>query len=89
MYNENMKKTPKQNRIDIRVSDDEKHLLEQAASLQGKSLSRYILDVAKENAKSVVKDNQRILLNNDQRNRLLKLLEQSPKANKELIDLLK
>lgn len=79
----------KNNRIHIRVSDEDKELIELAAQYNKQSLSAYIFDIVMKQAKLDVKKNETIVLNNKQRDLVLSLLENPPKANEALKDLFK
>ena len=79
----------KNNRIHIRVSDEDKELIELAAQYNKQSLSAYIFDIVMKQAELDVKKNENIVLNNKQRDLVLSLLENPPKANEALKDLFK
>ena len=79
----------KNNRIHIRVSDEDKELIELAAQYNKQSLSAYIFDIVMKQAELDVKKNETIVLNNKQRDLVLSLLENPPKANETLKDLFK
>ena len=79
----------KNNRIDIRVSDADKHLLELAAEYNKQKLSAYIVDIVIRQAELDVKKNEKIILDNQQRDRVLELLANPPKANDALKELFK
>lgn len=79
----------KNNRIHIRVSDEDKELIELAAQYNKQSLSAYIFDIVMKQAELDVKKNETIVLNNKQRDLVLSLLENPPKANEALKDLFK
>ena len=79
----------KNNRIDIRVSDADKHLLELAAQYNKQKLSAYIVDIVIRQAELDVKNNEEMILDNQERDLLLKLLSNPPKANEAVKDLFK
>ena len=79
----------KNNRIHFRVSDEDKELIELAAQYNKQSLSAYIFDIVMKQAELDVKKNESIMLNNKQRDLLLELLENPPKANDYLKKLFK
>jgi len=49
-------------RIDIRISTDLKHLLSRAASYSGMSLSSFLVSVVADRAKEVVSENETFIL---------------------------
>ena len=79
----------KNNRINIRLSDNDKNILELAAELNKQSLSAYIYDIAMKQAELDIKKNERIVLADQQRDLLLKLLDNPPLPNDKLKDLFK
>lgn len=74
----------KEKRIEFRVSEEAKEIIEQAAFLSNLSLSSYILSVVLKQAKLDLKRNEVIVLNNKDRDSLLKNMNNPPKPNKEL-----
>ena len=79
----------KEKRIEFRVPEEAKKTLEDAARLANISLSSYILTVALKQAKFDLEQNETIILNNDDRDRLMEILANPPKPNKALRDLFK
>lgn len=79
----------KNNRINIRVSDDDKEMLELAARYSKQSLSSYIVDIVLKQAELDIKKNETITLNNEQRDLFLKILDNPPLPNEALKSLFK
>ncbi len=79
----------KNNRINIRVSDDDKEILELAARYSKQSLSSYIVDIVLKQAELDIKKNETITLNNEQRDLFLKILDNPPLPNEALKSLFK
>ena len=79
----------KNNRINIRVSDDDKEILELAARYSKRSLSSYIVDIVLKQAELDIKKNETITLNNEQRDLFLKILDNPPPPNEALKSLFK
>lgn len=79
----------KNNRINIRVSDDDKEMLELAAQYSKQSLSSYIVDIVLKQAELDIKKNETITLNNEQRDLFLKILDNPPLPNEALKSLFK
>lgn len=71
--------TPKDARIDLRVSVPQKALLEMAAATQGKKLSEFVLAASTEAAQLVLADQDRFVLSEDQMARFLEHLEEEPR----------
>ena len=78
----------KNNRINIRVSDYDKKILELAAQINKVSVSSYIIDLAMKQAELDVKKNETIVLGNKERDLVLSLLENPPLPNKALKELM-
>ena len=78
----------KNNRINIRVSDDDKKILELAAQINKVSVSSYIIDLAMKQAELDVKKNETIILGNKERDLVLSLLENPPLPNDALKELM-
>ena len=79
----------KTSRIDIRLSESDKSLIEKAAKLNRQSISSYIVSTIIKQAKKDLSDNGVIFLSNEDRDILLRLLEQSNEPNEHLKELLK
>ncbi|MCR5309272.1 MAG: DUF1778 domain-containing protein [Bacilli bacterium] len=77
----------KEKRIEFRVPDEAKKTIEDAARLSNISLSSYILSVVLKQAKIDLEQNEIIVLNNAERDSLMKALECPPKPNEALKDL--
>ena len=79
----------KTSRIDIRLSESDKSLIEKAAKLNRQSISSYIVSTIIKQARLDLVDNERIILSNEDRDILLELLENSNEPNEHLKELLK
>ena len=79
----------KNNRIHLRVSDDDKELLELAAKYNKQTLSAYIFEIAIRQAELDVRKNEVLTLNNEERDILLKALDQPLAPNDALRNLFK
>lgn len=79
----------KEKRIEIRVSDEAKKIIEDAANLANLSLSSYMLSVVLKQARLDLARNEIISLNNKDRDALLKILKNPPEPNDALKDLFK
>jgi len=83
----NMAVRYKTNRLDLRISDSDKEILDKAAQSNGLTLSSYIVSVALKQAKLDLIQNETIVLANRDRDTLLKFLAESPEPNQALKDL--
>lgn len=92
MYNvccENMAKRIKKTRIDLRVTKEDKVFLMEAASYNGMSLSKYIIEAAIIQAYKDLRKADNVSLSDEGSKRLAELLTNPPKTTKHLKELLK
>ena len=76
-------------RISLRVSNDEKRVIKEAAKLANVSASSYILSAVLKQANLDFEQNNSYFLNSKERNSLMKALACPPKPNEALIDIFK
>jgi uncharacterized protein (DUF1778 family) len=84
-----MDKTEKMDRIDLRVTRDQKEVLSRAAALSGLSMSSFLVAKALNEAKKIVSKSESIVLSNRDRDMFYSLLKNPSKANKNLVRLMK
>jgi uncharacterized protein (DUF1778 family) len=70
-----MAATSRKERVDLRISADQKQLIERAATLSGQTLSSFILGTTVERAREIVRESAVINLSNRDRDRFLKALD--------------
>ncbi len=75
---------PKDSRIDLRVTQEQKELLERAASLKGVSLSAYTLFYLLPAAKQEVDSHERLVLSNRDRDLFMSVMENPPQLQGKL-----
>lgn len=76
--------SPKDSRIDLRVTQEQKELLERAASLKGVSLSAYTLFHVLPAAKQDVDACERLVLSNRDRDLFMSVMENPPELKGKL-----
>ncbi|MDJ0690338.1 MAG: DUF1778 domain-containing protein [Xenococcaceae cyanobacterium MO_188.B32] len=76
----------KTNRIDLRVSQEQKDLLETAASIKGISLSAYLLANCLEIAQADIAKHQKLVLSDRDRDLFISLIANPPKPNQDLVE---
>jgi uncharacterized protein (DUF1778 family) len=76
----------KEKRIDLRVSQEQKELLERAADLRGMSLSTYVLSHCLPAAQAELEVHQKLVLSDRDRDLFLELLANPPKPEKALVE---
>ena len=84
-----MSVTTKNNRIDIRLSDADKEMIEKAASFSRQSVSSYIISVVIKQAQQDLIDNETLILLNQDRDFVLNLLDNPSEPNEHLKSLFK
>lgn len=67
-------------RIDLRISDDQKALLEQAAASQGKKLTDFVIGASTDAAQLALADQNRFALEEEPMRAFLQLLEKDPEV---------
>jgi uncharacterized protein (DUF1778 family) len=65
----------KTRRIEIRMTDEERNLEQAAAAAQGQTLSEFVRQAARREAKQVLAERTSIVLNPDEANRFLAALD--------------
>ena len=71
----------KDSRVDFRVSDVQKSLLERAAEIKHLSLSSYILSSSIKQAELDIAENEMLILSNKDRDLVMSALENPPEPN--------
>ena len=74
----------KDSRVDFRVSDVQKSLLERAAEIKHLSLSSYILSSSIKQAELDIAENEMLILSNKDRDLVMSALENPPEPNEAL-----
>jgi len=84
-----MVKTEKMDRIDLRVTRDQKEVLARAAVLSGLSMSSFLVAKALNEAKRIVARSESIVLSSRDRDQFYSLLKKAPKPNRNLVKLMR
>lgn len=79
----------KDSRVDFRVSDVQKSLLERAAEIKHLSLSSYILSSSIKQAELDIAENEMLILSNRDRDLVMSALENPPEPNEALREMFK
>ena len=79
----------KNNRIDLRVDDQNKETLEKAAQIKNLSLTAYITSVCLNQAQLDIRENETLHLYGKDRDLVYELLENTPEPNEALKGLFK
>lgn len=84
-----MKDAAKSARIEIKTSAEVKQELERAASMSGVTLTAFIVNLARTEARRIAADAERIKLNREAWDRLTEIIDNPPAPNAALKDLMK
>lgn len=74
----------KKQRIDLRLSPEDKSLIENAASLSNLTISQFMLASASERAAEVIEQHQRIVLNEASWKQVMDAISNPPAPNEKL-----
>lgn len=74
----------KEDRVEVRISADDKLTLERAAALAGLSVSAYVLRNSIRAAREELASHDRLILSDSARDTFLRLLDQPPRPNARL-----
>jgi len=84
-----MVKTEKMDRIDLRITREQKELLARAAALSGVSMSSFLVNNALDQAKRIVVKSETITLSDRDRDLFYSILKNPPEPNNNLVKLMK
>jgi uncharacterized protein (DUF1778 family) len=68
-------------RLDVRIAEEDKSLIEHAAAICGKSISEFVIPMAVNRAKQVVRKHHTTVLSERDFRSFLEMLEAAPKPN--------
>lgn len=74
----------KKQRIDLRLTDDDKSMIEEAAALTNQSVTQFMLTSASERAAEVIEQHRRVILNDESWNRVMEALGNPLSPNEKL-----
>lgn len=74
----------KKQRIDLRLNEDDKSMIEEAATLTNQSLSQFMVSCASERAAEVIDQHRRLILNAESWDRVLEAISNPPEPNARL-----
>lgn len=74
----------KKQRIDLRLNEDDKHMIEEAAAMTNQSISQFMVSTASERAAEVIDQHRRLLLNEESWNLVMDAITNPPVANERL-----
>ncbi|ECD9687544.1 DUF1778 domain-containing protein [Salmonella enterica] len=74
----------KKQRIDLRLNEDDKHMIEEAAAMTNQSISQFMVSTASERAAEVIDQHRRLLLNEESWNLVMDAITNPPAPNDQL-----
>jgi len=74
----------KKQRIDLRLTDDDKSIIEEAAALTNQSVTQFMLSSASERAAEVIEQHRKVILNDESWTRVMEALSNPPSPNEKL-----
>ncbi|EAA0892440.1 DUF1778 domain-containing protein [Salmonella enterica subsp. enterica] len=74
----------KKQRIDLRLNEDDKHMIEEAAAMTNQSISQFMVSTASERAAEVIDQHRRLLLNKESWNLVMDAITNPPVPNDRL-----
>ncbi|EEC1675575.1 DUF1778 domain-containing protein [Salmonella enterica] len=74
----------KKQRIDLRLNEDDKHMIEEAAAMTNRSISQFMVSTASERAAEVIDQHRRLLLNEESWNLVMDAITNPPAPNDRL-----
>ncbi|EAO8313637.1 DUF1778 domain-containing protein [Salmonella enterica] len=74
----------KKQRIDLRLNEDDKHMIEEAAAMTNQSISQFMVSTASERAAEVIDQHRRLLLNEESWNLIMDAITNPPAPNDRL-----
>ncbi|MBT0721664.1 DUF1778 domain-containing protein [Tatumella sp. TA1] len=75
----------KKQRIDIRLNENEKSLIEEAAAFTNQTVSQFVLSSAARQASEVIEQHHRVVLDQENWNMVMNAIENPPKPNDRLL----
>lgn len=74
----------KKQRIDLRLTDDDKSMIEEAAAITNQSVTQFMLNSASERAAEVIEQHRRVVLNEESWAKVMNALSNPPALNEKL-----
>ncbi|EKA7109926.1 DUF1778 domain-containing protein [Salmonella enterica] len=74
----------KKQRIDLRLNEDDKHMIEEAAAMTNQSISQFMVSTASERSAEVIDQHRRLLLNEESWNLVMDAITNPPAPNDRL-----
>ena len=74
----------KKQRIDLRLTDDDKRMIEEAAAMSNQTITQFMVASASERAAEIIEQHRRLLLNKESWNLVMDAISNPPAPNERL-----
>ena len=74
----------KKQRIDLRLTDDDKSIIEEAAAMSNQSITQFMVSSASERAVKVIEQHRRLVLSEESWNLVMEAISNPPVPNDKL-----
>lgn len=74
----------KKQRIDLRLTDDDKSMIEEAAAMSNQTITQFMVASASERAAEIIEQHRRLLLNKESWNLVMDAISNPPAPNERL-----
>lgn len=74
----------KKQRIDLRLTDDDKSMIEEAAAMTNQTITQFMVSSASERAAEVIEQHRRLVLNEASWDRVMQAISNPPAPNERL-----
>ncbi|MCS6058071.1 DUF1778 domain-containing protein [Klebsiella variicola subsp. variicola] len=74
----------KKQRIDLRLTDDDKSMIEEAAAMTNQTITQFMVASASERAAEVIEQHRRLILSEESRNLVMDAISNPPAPNDRL-----
>lgn len=74
----------KKQRIDLRLSDDDKSMIEEAAAMSNQTITQFMVASASERAAEIIEQHRRLVLNEESWNLVIDAISNPPAPNDRL-----
>lgn len=74
----------KKQRIDLRLSDEDKNMIEEAAAMSNQTITQFMVASASERAAEVIEQHRRLILNEESWNQVMDAISNPPAPNERL-----
>lgn len=75
---------PKKQRIDLRLNDNDKNMIEEAAAMTNQTITQFMVSTASERAAEVIEQHRRLVLNEESWNLVMDAISNPPAPNDRL-----